>query len=250
MIARARPRRRQAPDTDPLEPAALDAEALVLLGPDPVLDDAGDLVAVPGDDPQVRVQFGLAEGKADALLGISRRPSGPEGLELGVQDPASVVLGDRPELEPVGQRGVRDVVERRPAHHEAVAHRLEAGRSRSARWAVSCSSAPPAIATSTPRVLDGRPLAGTLHRPAEERRPSPRRRTSGRTAPPSRSRADRQDDTLDRGHAHEPSSSSASTTSRAGSSRPGPRSSGRCSPSGSAGRRHGGWPPVDPGQRP
>src|SRR5690349_24854108 len=50
-----------ATNADLLEPAPLDAEALILVGPDPVLDDAGDLIAVPGDDPEVGVEVGLLE---------------------------------------------------------------------------------------------------------------------------------------------------------------------------------------------
>src|SRR5687768_138188 len=81
-------------DADVLEPTAGHADRRILLGPDPVLDDAGDLVAVPGHDPQVRGQLLAREGAIEVLVGLlARAPVVAERLDLRVEDRPMVAGG-------------------------------------------------------------------------------------------------------------------------------------------------------------
>jgi hypothetical protein len=99
------------PDADVLEPATLDAKPLVLLRPDPVLDDARDLVAIPGDDPQVGVELRAFERRlVGDLARLAVTPVVAERLVLGVEDLPPLVLGDGTDLDPLGQRR-RGIVE-------------------------------------------------------------------------------------------------------------------------------------------
>ena len=112
-----------------VEPTALDAQSLVLLRPDPVLDDACDLVAVPGDDPQARVELRGLIGSPEVSIGhLAMAPVIAEGLVLGLEDRAPLVLGDGTDLEALRHGDVRDLVEAGPEHQEEVADRLEPSR--------------------------------------------------------------------------------------------------------------------------
>ena len=89
---------------------------VVLLGPDPVLDDARDLVAVPGDDPQVGVELGQRERRRVPCSRSSR--DGPSGRGTPRSRPRGSPADaprDRPDLDALGQRRVRDLVEVRRA---------------------------------------------------------------------------------------------------------------------------------------
>ncbi len=129
-IGRDRPRQPtpapRTPDADVLEPAALDAGRRVLLRPDPVLDDTRDLVAVPGDDPQRRVELlecvGAGRSRDSSLL--ARTPVVAEGLDLGVEhDPMLVVGRGRVRARPAGER--RDRLGQVATHEEEPAKGLE-----------------------------------------------------------------------------------------------------------------------------
>src|SRR5262245_11974466 len=81
-----------AADADGLEPAAVDAELGVLLAPDPVLDDPRDLVAIPGDDPQARVDVRAAVSRFEVRVAVvAPLPVVAEGLALGVVDGAVLI---------------------------------------------------------------------------------------------------------------------------------------------------------------
>ena len=109
-----------------LEPAASDPERDVLLGIDPRLDDARDLVAVPGHDPQVRIQLLAAEREGEVAVGLlARAPVVAERLALGLEDGAMLIRRHRPELQSLGQGCVGDIGQRRPAHAEEPADRVE-----------------------------------------------------------------------------------------------------------------------------
>ena len=117
----------RAPDRDVVEPAALDPEQLVLLGVDPVHDRPRDLVAVPRDAPQRGVGLRVLEARPEvALVRLAMAPVVAEGLVVGVEDRPVLVRRDRPQLEPDGQRVVRERAGEEPAHLEPEPDRDEA----------------------------------------------------------------------------------------------------------------------------
>ena len=95
-----------------LEPAALDPELDVLGTPDPVLDDARDLVTVPGHDPQPGVDVRLAvEALELGLVVVVRLPVVAKRLELGVEDGPVHIGADRAKLDALRQWRGGDVLE-------------------------------------------------------------------------------------------------------------------------------------------
>ena len=164
-------------DADVLEPATLDTEALVLLGPDPVLDDARDLVAVPGDDPQVRVELRPRERARERRLGhLAVTPVVAERLVLGLEDGPPLRLLDRPDLETLGQRGIRDLIQAVAAHQEEVAYRLEPGLGEERPVADGGVLDPRGQLDRDVRILAGRahlrPLDAPVEQPASDPAPS------------------------------------------------------------------------------
>src|SRR5829696_1204154 len=118
----------RASNADVFEPAALDAEPLVFLRPHPVLDDAGDLVAIPGDDPQARIQLVPTEGRlVRAFAHLTMAPVVAKCLVLRLQDGPPLVFADRTDLDAVGEGSVRDVVEIPAPHQEEMPYRGEPG---------------------------------------------------------------------------------------------------------------------------
>ena len=130
MIARASPRRRHGRRTLMCSSQPRDTPRLSFsLGPDPRLDDARDLVAVPGDHPQARVELVLGVRRAGSRPRSSSRwpqwSGNASGLRL--EDRPVLVGGDRPHLE--ARRGAAASGTRREvgsAHQEEVADGLEA----------------------------------------------------------------------------------------------------------------------------
>ena len=113
-------------DADLLEPAATDVEAPVLLGPDPGLDHARHLVAVPGHGPQVGVGVRLVERLAEPLLAvIVGLPVVLECLRAGVVDGSVLLRQHTAHLDAVGQRERFHLVEMVASHQEEVANRLQ-----------------------------------------------------------------------------------------------------------------------------
>ena len=118
----------RASHADALQPAALDAEVPVLLGPDPRLHDARDLVAVPRDRPQPGVELSPRVHRGEEVVALlAMAPVVLEGLGLGIEDRPVLVRGDRPQLEAVRERRIGDVIQVGDAHEEEVADGLEAG---------------------------------------------------------------------------------------------------------------------------
>ena len=87
----------------------------------------GDLVAVPGDAPQRRVGLRVLEARPEvAVVRLAMAPVVAEGLVVGVEDRPVLVRGDRPQLEPDGQRMVRERAGDGPPHLEPEPDRDEA----------------------------------------------------------------------------------------------------------------------------
>src|SRR5439155_21268423 len=95
-----------ATDADLLKPTSSGAKPLVFVGPDPALHDAGDLVAVPGDGPQVGVDLRLAEFLAESVLAVVVcLPVVHERLDGRVVDRSMLIWRDLPQFEPGGEGG-------------------------------------------------------------------------------------------------------------------------------------------------
>ncbi len=236
-------------DADVLEPAAADAERLVLLGPDPVLDDAGDLVAIPGDDPQVGVELVAGVRRLErAGPSISRWPQWSRNASFSASKIVrQLVLG-----RPVGSRARRAGARRGRRRGRSGASGRSGGparspvAARSARWPVSVSSAKaPSVdrARAGPRATRARAPARASSPSATCRgraggtpdRPRPRCRRSGRR----RARRARRPVA-----ATSRPSTSTRTTSWTGSapSSPSISSCDVAAPSATTGPRRPGWP--------
>ncbi len=161
-------------DADMVEPAALHSERLVLRPIDEAHDGARDLVAVPGDAPEARVEIGAGEPPLEVGVGpLARVPVIAEGLDVGVPDPPMIRRDDGQDLEAVGERDVRDRLGQVPEHHEPVADDRIAfalvQRDRSRLGLVR----PAAQGSLAGAAVDEGDLPGTRLRPVQERSTQP-----------------------------------------------------------------------------
>ena len=248
MIARASPRRRHGRRTlmcssqPRLTPSRSFSSGQIQFWTTPAISSPSQATT-----HRLGVELGPAEGRRVGALGhLAVTPVVAERLVLGVEDRPPLVLGDRPDLEAVGERRVRDVVERR---------RGASGRSdgpprspalvSSARWPISLSSANDCELDPHERVLARRADAGTRQVPAEQRRPDAAAPHVGMDRAPDLVVRDvLADDPLDAGRARRPGRRSRRAPCRRPDRRRRRRPSrpGGSAPSAGTGRRPRGWP--------
>ncbi len=140
MSARARPRRRHGRRVKTgIEPAF---DRPVATGQEDRHDRPRHLLALEGDDPEGRVlRRVLAELGERLVRLVDPAEAVAERLGLGEEDAAQHrrLRDDRPDLEPVGQRNVRDRLEVGSGHLVEAAERLvPGGPDERSRWRDRC----------------------------------------------------------------------------------------------------------------